>query len=163
MTRLSFLLFVCFLLLGGDVLAQNNPVELGKVRWYRDYDQAVEISKQSKRPIFLLFQEVPGCANCTRYGTQIMSHPTLVKVIENQFVPLAIFNNKGGKDRKVLLKFSEPSWNNPVVRIIDHNGNDLVPRTGEFRSFDILKKRMIQAIELSQNEVPLALINAKAL
>jgi len=72
----------------------DNPIELGKVEWLRDYDEAIAQSKATGKPIFLLFQEVPGCANCTKYGQDILSHPLMVEAIETEFVPLAIFNNK---------------------------------------------------------------------
>lgn len=38
----------------------TNPVEVGNVRWERDYDTAVSLAKKSNKPIFALFQEVPG-------------------------------------------------------------------------------------------------------
>ena len=38
----------------------ERPVELGAVDWERDYERAVARSKKSGKPIFLLFQEVPG-------------------------------------------------------------------------------------------------------
>ncbi|MEM8910078.1 MAG: thioredoxin family (seleno)protein, partial [Bacteroidota bacterium] len=33
-----------------------NPVELGQVNWLRDYDQAVAQSRQTQKPILILFQ-----------------------------------------------------------------------------------------------------------
>lgn len=38
----------------------RQPVELGKVAWGRDLDEAVAKSKKNNKPIALLFQEVPG-------------------------------------------------------------------------------------------------------
>ena len=72
--------------------------ELGKVHWYRNYDKAVEESKKTNKDILILFQEVPGCATCRNYGQNVLSHPLMVEAIETSFVPLAIFNNKGGQD-----------------------------------------------------------------
>lgn len=37
-----------------------GPVELGAVDWGRDYDAAAELAAERGRPMFLLFQEVPG-------------------------------------------------------------------------------------------------------
>ena len=34
--------------------------ELGKVKWIRDHDAGFAKAKEEKRPVFLLFQEVPG-------------------------------------------------------------------------------------------------------
>ena len=43
-------------------LAQNKPRELGAVTWSRDLDATLEKLRgaKSSKPVFLLFQEVPG-------------------------------------------------------------------------------------------------------
>ena len=38
----------------------KQPVELGQVTWHRDLDAAKKKAAKYNRPIFLLFQEVPG-------------------------------------------------------------------------------------------------------
>ncbi len=106
----------------------DNPEELGDVNWIRDYDQALAQSKEKNKPVLILFQEVPGCSTCRNYGKNVMSHPLIVEAIETYFVPLCIYNNKKGKDAKVLGLYGEPSWNNPVVRMVDGEGKNLVPR-----------------------------------
>jgi len=108
--------------------AKDGPIELGKVNWERDYDKAIMQAQSSEKPVFILFQEVPGCATCRNYGKNVLSHPLIVEAIQNEFVPLAIYNNKRGDDAKILSKFGEPSWNNPVVRIIDADENQLSNR-----------------------------------
>ena len=40
--------------------AQETRAELGNVKWGRDLDAALQISKTSGRPLFVQFQEVPG-------------------------------------------------------------------------------------------------------
>ncbi len=124
----------------------NQSEELGKVHWYRSYDKALEVATQKNKDVLLLFQEVPGCSTCRNYGHNVLSHPLMVEAIEDLFVPLAIFNNKGGKDREVLNKYKEPSWNNPVVRIVNHKGNDVVKRIGNDYSAISLYRRMKEAL-----------------
>ncbi|MEM6771350.1 MAG: VPGUxxT family thioredoxin-like (seleno)protein, type 2 [Bacteroidota bacterium] len=125
-------LFLLTFGIGLDAQSRTNPadqpVELGKVSWLRDYDTALQESRKTGKPILILFQEVPGCSTCQRYGNFALSHPLLVDGIENEFVPLAIFNNKGGADRQVLERYNEPTWNNPVVRIVNANGDDIIQR-----------------------------------
>jgi len=75
----------------------KQPEELGAVTWLRDYEKAQKASEETGKPVLILFQEVPGCSNCTTYGNSILSEPLLVEAIEDLFVPLAVFNNKGGK------------------------------------------------------------------
>src|SRR5688572_14094231 len=105
-----------------------NPVELGKVRWVRNMDEAMVRSRSECKPILILFQEVPGCQTCRQYGSEVLSHPLIVESIESYFIPLAIYNNKGGHDAEILKKYNEPSWNNPVVRIVDEKGKDIASR-----------------------------------
>lgn len=134
--------------------AHDNPIELGKVNWLRDYDQAQRLSAETDKDIFILFQEVPGCSNCTKYGSDIMSHPLLIEAIETEFIPLAIFNNKSGHDREVLLQFGEPTWNNPVVRIVNQKGEDRVKRVGDFRSRAKVVNAMVDALTKNQRVIP---------
>ena len=105
----------------GWVKVPDFPEELGDVNWNRSYETAVSKAKSQDKPVFILFQEVPGCATCRNYGNDLLTHPLVVEAIETYFVPLAIYNNKGGSDADILRKFNEPSWNNPVSRIIDSN------------------------------------------
>ncbi len=132
----------------------NNPVELGKVKWNRNYKDAVIESAERNLPILILFQEVPGCNNCTTYGNEILSHPLVVEAIETFFVPLCIYNNHTGDDKDILNKFGEPSWNNPVIRIITKDGKDMAPRQPDFRSMTKTIGTLIDAIEKSDKPTP---------
>ena len=132
----------------------DQPEELGKVQWIRNLEEGVQLSKQQKKPIFILFQEVPGCSTCQQYGQSVLSHPLIVEAIESEFIPVAIFNNKGGEDAKVLKFFGEPSWNNPVVRIVDHTKKDIVKRVaGNYSELGVLTA-MSTALQKSQNPLP---------
>lgn len=132
----------------------DQSIELGNVQWYRNYDDAIALGKKEKKDIVILFQEVPGCVTCRNYGHNVLSHPLMVEALENSFIPLAIFNNKGGSDKKILEKFDEPSWNNPVVRIIDVNGNDIVKRISHDYSATTLIKRLKEALTVRKVQTP---------
>lgn len=137
--------------------AFETPPELGAVRWLRDLDAGKAEAKKSGKPLVILFQEVPGCSNCTRYGAVTLSHPLIVEAIETHFVPVCIFNNKGGKDAEALRLFGEPAWNNPVVRIVRADGRDLTPRMSDFRSSAALVSGMIKALQATGAAVPVYL------
>jgi hypothetical protein len=102
----------------------------------------------------VLFQEVPGCLTCRNYGREVLSHPLIVEAIETLFVPAAIYNNKSGKDAAVLRYYGEPSWNNPVVRIVGAGGQDIAPRlSGDFSRLGVVRN-MIYALQRSDRDVP---------
>lgn len=135
-------------------LPVNQSPELGQVHWLRDLDTGRAESQKSGKPILLLFQEVPGCSNCTRYGNTTLSHPLIVEAIETFFVPVCIFNNKGGKDAEALRVFGEPAWNNPVVRIVRADNQDIVLRMPNFNSSLQLVNGMRRALDLTGTTAP---------
>lgn len=137
-----------------SMIDDTQPEELGKVKWLRDINDAIKLSAKSNKPIFLLFQEVPGCSTCRHYGNQVLSHPLIVEAIESYFVPLAIYNNKGGKDQEVLKYFREPAWNNPVVRFIDHRKQNLIPRLGGNYTPLAVVEHMVQVMTKNQIKIP---------
>ncbi|MFC4994019.1 hypothetical protein [Rubritalea tangerina] len=47
-------------LIGCHASPPSYPEELGPAKFHRDLTQATQLSKQSNKPIFALFQEVPG-------------------------------------------------------------------------------------------------------
>ncbi|MBK7940222.1 MAG: thioredoxin family protein [Lewinellaceae bacterium] len=132
----------------------QNPEELGKVNWLRDLAAGKAEAEKSGKPLLILFQEVPGCSNCTRYGNNTLSHPLIVEAIETYFVPVCIYNNQGGKDGEALKKFEEPAWNNPVVRIVRADYSDVVLRMPNFNSSCQLVTGMRNALDLTGAVVP---------
>lgn len=130
----------------------DRPAELGRIEWTRDFEAAREESSRTGRPIMLLFDEVPGCETCKLFGTGPLSHPIVVDA-SREFVRVAVYNNLGGGDAEVLKRFSEPSWNNPVVRFIDAEGRDLIPREQAYTT-PVLVRRMRDALEAAGRDVP---------
>jgi len=139
------------------VSSQINPVELGDVHWLRSYDEAQMRSKKEGKPILILFQEIPGCETCRNYGSDVLTHPLLVEAIETEFVPLAIHNNKGGHDGEILKRFQEPAWNNPVVRVVDSEGSNIIPRLSGNYSTAGLTAQMTSALIKQKGKAPLYL------
>lgn len=131
-------------------------VELGKVPWLRDYDAAVAQAKESKKPLLALFQEVPGCATCQNFGKGPLSHPLVVDAAR-LFVPLCVYNSvkdKDSPDAKLLKKFGERAWNNPVVRFFDSDGKDIAPQLDRNWALEPLLRAMLAALAASKSELP---------
>jgi hypothetical protein len=132
----------------------EQPLELGEVQWRRDWSVAQSESAKSKKPILILFQEVPGCQTCRDFGSGPLSDPLLVEAIEDLFVPFLVYNNKPGRDAELLERFSEPSWNNPVVRYVSAGGDDLVSRKEGIWTSAAMADRMIAALTAAESPVP---------
>jgi hypothetical protein len=134
--------------------ARTTPRELGEVRWLRSLPEAQAEARKLGRPILILFDEVPGCQTCVRYGAHVLSHPLIVEAAEDLFVPVVIYNNEGGADRAALEAFGEPAWNNPVVRIVDAELAPLAPRVSGDYSQEGLLTAMQAALTKTGRPVP---------
>jgi hypothetical protein len=132
-----------------------NPVEVGDVRWTRDYPAALAAGRASGKPLFLLFQEVPGCIGCKTFGQDVLTHPLLVEAIEEEFIPVLVFNNKiTGMDAELLKRFGEPSWNYQVVRFINGDQKDIIPRRDKVWDLAGVASRMLQTLQVLGIPVP---------
>lgn len=78
----------------------------------------------------------------------------IVEAAEDHFVPMCVYNNVEGEDRRVLEHFDEPTWNNPVVRIIDADEADIAPRNGNDWTTLGVARPMIRALEHRERAVP---------
>lgn len=135
-----------------------NPIEAGDVKWQRDLDAALVSAKNSGKPVFVLFQEIPGCLGCQTFGSEVLTHPLLVEAIESEFLPVLVYNNRpGSADDKWLRQYKEPSWNYQVIRFLDHTGKDIIPRKDKVWTIDGVASRMIAALQEAGRKVPLYL------
>ena len=51
---------IVFVLLTLMVTAMTAPIELGRVDWQRKIEPSLEKAQKDGKPVFLLFQEIPG-------------------------------------------------------------------------------------------------------
>ena len=84
------------------------------------------------------------------YASQVLRHPVLSTAIQELFIPVLIYNcptpGSTQHDKDMLEAFEEPSWNNPVARILDGNKRDVIPRiNGVYRARGIAAK-IIEAL-----------------
>jgi hypothetical protein len=132
----------------------GRPIELGKVAWLTDFDEAVKQSKDSDKPIMLLFDEVPGCGACKDFGRMALSNPLVLEAARAFVCCFAQNNSKDLTKRAFLKRFEEPAWNSPVVRFVDADGKDVIPRkAGVYRTVTLLR-RMAEALKAAKKDVP---------
>ncbi len=133
----------------------KNPIEAGNVRWGRDLDAALENSAKTGKPVLVLFQEIPGCSGVQKFGREVLTNPSLVEAIENEFLPVLVYNNrKGGVDEKHLKRFQEPPWNYQVIRFLDAEGRDVIPRKDRIWTTNGVASRMVDALKAANRTVP---------
>ena len=128
--------------------------ELGEVAWLRDHDRGLALAAKRGKPVLLLFQEVPGCSTCVNFGQDVLTHPLMVELIADRFVPVAIFNNRPGADAGILRRYGEPSWNNPVVRFLGPDGVELLPRLANRYDAMGLYEKITAVLEMLGEDVP---------
>ena len=135
--------------------ATPQPLEIGLVNWGRDLDSSFGQSKESGKPVFVLFQEVPGCEGCQKFGREVLSQPLIVEAIEDLFLPVVVYNNRDqGTDAELLKRFREPAWNYQVVRFLDAAGKDVIPRKDQVWTISGVADRMIESLVVAKQPVP---------
>ena len=133
---------------------RGDNIEVGDVEWGRDLEGAYAASEKSGKPVLVLFQEVPGCAGCQKFGREVLSHPQIVEAIETEFEPVVVYNNRKGEDAAILKSFGEPAWNYQVIRFLNSKGEDMIPRRDKIWTTEALAARMIEALESRGRTVP---------
>jgi len=147
------ILAVCVTAYGGETI--KTDIEVGDVRWGRDFVAASEKSAKTGKPILVLFQEVPGCTGVQKFGREVLTNPLLVEAIKNEFIPVLVYNNrKGGMDQKLLKRFQEPGWNYQVIRFLNAAGYDIIPRKDRVWTANAVASRMIEALVAANRPVP---------
>ncbi len=90
----------------------------------------------------------------------MLKNPQLVKAIESEFIPMLVYNNRSGEmDQKLLKRYQEPAWNYQVIRFIDSNGQDIIPRKDRIWTTGGVASRMIEALKTVNRPIPEALKN----
>ena len=77
----------------------------------------------------------------------------MVEAIEDLFVPVLVYNNKSS-DSALLKQFNEPSWNNPIVRFLNGDGQDVIKRESGVWTVPPMAARMVAALTAAKQEVP---------
>jgi thiol:disulfide interchange protein DsbD len=141
---------------GGTFVAKGNITEEPRyadrlklphgLQGYFDYEQALRVSKELKKPIFIDFTG-HGCTNCREMENRVWSDPEVLKRLRENFVLLALYvddkvielpkeewyTNKSGKQVKLLGKKNTEiqtekfgTNSQPYYVILDSNGNLIV-------------------------------------
>lgn len=154
----------------GSYVAKGNLTEQPKyadrlklphgLHGYFDYDQALKVSKELKKPIFVDFTG-HGCTNCREMENRVWSDPEVLKRLRENFVLVALYvddkviempqnewyTNKSGKQVKLLgkknaeiqtEKFNTNSQ--PYYVILDSEGNLLVSPRAYDLNIEAFKK-----------------------
>jgi hypothetical protein len=140
--------------MGKNGISFREHRELGDIAWLRDHDRGLALAAEQDKPVLLLFQEVPGCSTCLRFGRDVLTHPLMVEMIEDWFVPVAIFNNHAGADAEILRHYDEPAWNNPVVRFLRPDGVEVPPKLSDCLDALVLHERIIGVLGKLGHDVP---------
>ena len=83
------------------------------------------------------------------FGTKPLSHPLIVDAIETLFHPGLVYNNIES-DKELLERFEEPSWNNPVMRFLNSEGEDVVPRRDRVWTTTKVVQRLVEVVMRAQ-------------
>ena len=76
---------------------------------------------------------------------------------------MLVYNNRGdGMDRELLERYREPAWNYQVIRFLDADGTDIIPRKDRVWTTSGVARRMIKTLRVVKRPVPDYLENLAA-
>ena len=79
----------------------------------------------------------------------------MVRAIETEFIPMLVYNNRSsGMDLELLQRYREPAWNFQVIRFLDANGRDIIPRKDRVWTTRGVAKRMVKTLEILKRPGP---------
>lgn len=85
----------------------------------------------------------------------MLTNTQLVRAIEEEFIPMLVYNNRGGAmDRELLKRYREPAWNFQVIRFLDAKGRDIIPRKDRVWTTRGVAQRMVKTLETLKRPVP---------
>lgn len=85
----------------------------------------------------------------------MLTQPQLVRAIEEEFIPVLVYNNRNsGMDRVLLERYREPAWNFQVIRFLDARGRDIIPRKDRVWTARGVAARMVKTLETFKRPVP---------
>jgi protein disulfide-isomerase len=138
-----FLLTICFSLLtlgmAPVLMAQNNaPNQVGQpgqIRWYNNYNQAVQDAQKNRTPLLLFFTGSDWCGWCKKMHQEIFSSPEFAQAVGNSFIFVEIdfpMNKQlppeqAQQNAQLKQKYGVTGY--PTVVILDYNQN-FVAETG---------------------------------
>jgi thiol:disulfide interchange protein len=167
---------------GGGIAKSANITEAPKyadllklphgLQGYFDYNQALRVSKELKKPVFVDFTG-HGCTNCREMENRVWSDPQVLKRLRENFVLLALYvddktielpkdewytNEKGREIRLLGKKNTEIQIKKfganaqPFYVILDGDGNSLIPSRSYDLDIDAFARFLDRGVEAYNNK-----------
>jgi thioredoxin-like negative regulator of GroEL len=107
MTSRCCILWACILTAGSALLVPAEA-RAQEVQWRSDYNAALKEAKEKGRPLLIDFYRVP-CMWCDRLDATTYRDPTVVKLLNEQFIPVKIDGDREPRLTEVLQISSYPT------------------------------------------------------
>lgn len=114
--------------------AYSQPAA-GKIQWYTNYQEAAQVAKKDKKPLFLFFTGSDWCGWCKKMESEILSTPDFANAAGSRFVFVMLdfpMNQTlppdiAEQNNQLKQKYGVTGY--PTVIILDSNEN-FVAETG---------------------------------
>jgi hypothetical protein len=140
-------------------LHQNPREELGQLKFKYNassFHNALAESRNTEKPVLIVFHELSGSADAITFGKTVLSHPLLIEAAESMFVTMFVdMAGTNPDDVQIISRYHENRHNDTVVRIVNGNGKDLAVRLeGRCCSVGKIARAMREALERKNLQVP---------
>ncbi|KAI2504506.1 peptide-methionine (S)-S-oxide reductase [Fragilaria crotonensis] len=151
-------------------LHKNKNEALGRLTFKYDassFHQALEESRDTDKPVILLFQAMHGAPDAIAMGKSVLSHPLLIEAAESLFIRVIVdIAGTTPDDAQLLARYHENCHHGTVIRIVNCKGHDLAVKLEGIRcSVANIAKAMRGVLDRKGLKVPkyLKLLEAECL
>jgi hypothetical protein len=150
---------VCSFLFAGlaganEVPSQALPAELGAISWQRDLEGSLAAAAAGDGIVLVFFVRIGDARKQIEFGEAVLSNPLLVEAIETEFLPVAIYETGPGEHERVRHRYSEAAADGPVLRFLDPQGSDILPRGEAVWTVHDVAQRLVSALTARGRGVP---------
>ena len=120
------------------------------------FEQALEESKETDKPVLIIFQIFHGVPAAVAIGKTVLSHPLLIEAADSLFITVSV--DVGGTtqhDVRLLSRYHESRNHETAIHIVNSKGQDLVLKLeGSRCSIGNVAKAMRGVLERKALKVP---------
>ena len=86
---LAVVVFVFYAVNATPVISDNEWTYIGGMEWYQTYDQGAAVAQETGKPMLVYFWTI-WCTYCEKMQTEVFPYPPTKKMLEEDFVRVAI-------------------------------------------------------------------------
>ncbi len=86
---LSLVIFVFYAVNATPIISDKEWTYIGEMNWYQTYEEGAAVAKKTGKPMLVYYWTI-WCTYCEKMQTEVFPYPPVKKMLEDDFVRIAI-------------------------------------------------------------------------